>query len=322
VDKRSFYVSPWTGTKQMPSTVTLGRLFKALAMADIPDAMQVARQIVEAEHRSGHRSAAALLRGALNPNGNGVMSVASAVGPALDPNAVLIAERPGPPLTDVVLTNAARGELEEVISEWHHRHALGKQGLTRRTKALFFGPPGCGKTLAARAVGTEMRLPVLTVRFSSVVGAYLGQTGAHLRGVFKFAEGNPCILFLDEFDAVSRSRGRSEDVGELDRIVISLLQELDHTVPAGMVIAATNLPESLDRAIWRRFDVLIKFPAPTRRQIVSFAQEKDASVHALNSARNRIPRTLHSFADVDGWLNDRQRRRFLRGLMKTYAKTR
>lgn len=305
----------------MATTKSLGRLFKALAVANIDDAIQVARQIVEAEQRRGHRSAATLLRGALNANGNGVMSTAPTVGQVLDSDAVLIEERPGPHLIDVVLTSVARHDLREVICEWRHRHALGKEGLSRRTKMLFFGPPGCGKTFAARAVGSEMGLPVLTVRFSSVVGAYLGQTGAHLRNVFKFAEGSSCILFLDEFDAVSRSRGRSGDVGELDRVVISLLQELDHTVPAGIVIAATNAPESLDRAIWRRFDVVIEFPAPTRRQLVTFAQQKDASTRTRGTGADRIPEKLCSFADVDRWLDDRRRRKFLHELTKSNAET-
>src|SRR5437867_3766538 len=171
-------------------------------------------------------------------------------------------------------------------------------------RCSFFGPPGCGKTLAARSVGTAMQVPVFTVRFSSVVGAYLGQTGAHLRSVFKFAESNSCVLLLDEFDAVARSRGRSDDVGELDRVVISLLQELDHTIPAGIVIAATNAPDSLDRAIWRRFDAQVEFPAPTRKQLTAFAAHQNHRAFSQKALQEKLPRNVRSFADIETWVSD------------------
>ena len=319
--RQRFLLVDESDSARMASTTTLGRLFKALGTADIQEAKQIAREIVESEHRRGHRSAAALLRGALSTNGHGVTPIQSN-GPGLDPNVALIEERTGPSLKDVILTAQARQNLEDVVSEWKHRHLLLKEGLARRTKALFFGPPGCGKTLAARALGTEMGLPVLTVRFSSVVGAYLGQTGAHFRSVFKFAEANACVLLLDEFDAVGRSRGRSDDVGELDRVVISLLQELDHTVPAGIVIGATNIPKSLDGAIWRRFDLRVEFPAPTRKQIEAFALRKRVRPQGEGSRIENVPRTLHTFADVDNWLLDQRRQRFLRGVTKAHGKAR
>jgi SpoVK/Ycf46/Vps4 family AAA+-type ATPase len=168
-----------------------------------------------------------------------------------------------------------------------------------------------------------MNLPVFTVRFSSVVGAYLGQTGANLRSVFRFAETTPCILLLDEFDAIARTRGRSDDVGELDRVVISLLQEFDHTVPSGIVIAATNVPDSLDPAIWRRFDMSVEFPAPSRAELRRFLTRfGNAHEKRARKATPAIPRDLRSYADVEKWAIDRRRRELLRSFSAPNAKAR
>ena len=304
----------------MPSSLVLSKLFKAIAASDVRTAKEVAESMIAREERSGHRSAAALLRGALSTNG---VNGGAVVIPPIDVVSSMIRERPGPPLSDVVLTTQARRELLEFAAEWKHQDDLSKRGLTRRVKAIFFGPPGCGKTLAARSLGTIMNLPVFTVRFSSVVGSYLGQTGANLRSVFRFAETTPCILLLDEFDAVARTRGRSDDVGELDRVVISLLQELDHTLPAGIVIAATNIPDSLDRAIWRRFDLSVEFPAPSRAELRKFLTRlRDTHERRSRKATPVIPRHLRSYADVEKWAIDERRRDLLRHLSAGHGKAR
>src|SRR5208283_5165649 len=119
-------------------------------------------------------------------------------------------------------------------------------------KILLHGPPGCGKSLTARAIGHELSLPVYTLRFNAIVGAFLGQTAQRLRQLFEFASTTSCVLLIDEIDALGKRRGNPMDVGELDRIVISLLQELEHSEPKGLLIAASNLARSLDEALWRR----------------------------------------------------------------------
>jgi SpoVK/Ycf46/Vps4 family AAA+-type ATPase len=302
----------------MPSATALSKLFKAIGTRDISGATRLAETIADAEERSGHRSAAAMLRGALGANGPSMQMPMT----GLDVASALIREQPGPPLDAVILPPRARRGLDELVAEWRYRSELAKEGLSRRTKALFFGPPGCGKTLSARSLGRMLELPVFTVRFSSVVGAYLGQTGANLRAVFRFAEGNPCVLLLDEFDAIGRTRGRSDDVGELDRVVISLLQELDHTVPMGIVVAATNAPDSLDRAIWRRFDLAVEFPAPTRVQLQGFLKRSRSSATPSNRVLTNMPSGLQSYADVEGWVTEEKRQQVLRRLVHRNGKAR
>ena len=117
--------------------------------------------------------------------------------------------------------------MQTVIKEMRHAAALRSKGIRRRSKMIFTGPPGCGKSLTGQAIANELRMPLYVVRFDAVIGAYLGQTAAHLRELFRFAAENACVLLFDEIDALGKRRGNPLDVGELDRIVISLMQELE-----------------------------------------------------------------------------------------------
>jgi SpoVK/Ycf46/Vps4 family AAA+-type ATPase len=289
----------------MSKVRTLSELFRALGGQDLRAATVLATRIADEEERLGHRSAAALLRGALNSRSNVLQLPAS----QLEIEKTLIAEKPGPPLQTVVLNPTARRELSMVCDEWHFRQELQEHGVPRRAKLVFSGPPGCGKTLTARSLGAELNLPVLTVRFSTLVGAYLGQTGANLRAAFAFAERTPCVFLLDEFDAIARTRGRATDVGELDRIVISLLQELDHTAPKGIVIAATNAPDSIDRAVWRRFDAHLEFPLPSSQKLRKYVNSLSLKKHS-----RAIPKMVKSFADAEKWVTDLRRQDTLEAL--------
>jgi AAA+ superfamily predicted ATPase len=118
-----------------------------------------------------------------------------------------------------------------------------------------------------------MHLPAYLVRFDAVIGAYLGQTAIHLRQLFHFAEITPCVLLLDELDALGKRRGNPLDVGELDRIVIALMQELEHSTPAGLIIGTSNMARHLDDALWRRFDLALAFPSPGRATLRRYAKQ-------------------------------------------------
>ncbi len=116
-----------------------------------------------------------------------------------------------------------------------------------------------------------MNIPLYLVRFDSVIGAYLGQTAIHLRHIFHFAETMPCVLLFDELDALGKRRGNPADVGELDRIVIALMQELEHSHPQGVIIGTSNLAKHLDEALWRRFDFSLELKSPNQKVLISFA---------------------------------------------------
>lgn len=300
----------------MTTTRELTELFRAIASEDFGAAKAAALKVCNTEARSGHRTAARELRGALlgssngsSPNGHGQLSRSEAAGILSS----ALVRLPDPrSLRDIVLAPAVRRELETVISEWVNAAQLRDRGIAPRSKLLFHGPPGCGKSLTAQGLGQALNLPVYMVRFDAVIGAFLGQTAIHLRQLFHFAETSPCILLLDELDALGKRRGNPLDVGELDRIVISLLQELEHSKPAGIVIGTTNLPEYLDDALWRRFDLDVLFKAPTRATLKSFirkiAEEKGITLSA--TLIERASRST-SFAAAERIVVDEARRQIL-----------
>lgn len=298
----------------------LSQLFKAIADRDWTSAEAIARQIAVSEEEKGHHLAAQRLRGALNPNGNtkGLdleSEVHESFGSIASPQFVSQALRPivsNKSLEDLRLADAASAILNELADEWLHRQALRRHGLPRRTKVLFHGPPGCGKSATARALARKLDLPAFVVRFDTVVGAYLGQTALHLRQVFRFAENTPSVLLIDEIDALGRRRGNPLDVGELDRVVIALLQELEHSEPQGLLVATSNLERSLDDALWRRFDLVLEFPRPNHSELIGFLRELAAARQLSSDLFSRkMLSGARSYADVEQIVAAAERRRFL-----------
>jgi SpoVK/Ycf46/Vps4 family AAA+-type ATPase len=154
---------------------------------------------------------------------------------------------------ELVLPDNVSARLVEFIQSVRAVEKLAAAGIRHPARILFYGPPGCGKTQVARLIAAELGLPLLTVRCDTLVSSLLGQTSRNLRRVFEHAENRPCVLFLDEFDALAKSRSDEREIGELQRVVIALLQNIDALSPETVLIAATNHHELLDRAVWRRF---------------------------------------------------------------------
>jgi SpoVK/Ycf46/Vps4 family AAA+-type ATPase len=260
----------------MPTIRQLARLFQALSAKDLGSAEQIAKQIASFEEKKGHRSAAQLLKGSLQSNGiKGHRAPEPISGILTNGNlleAALSQSQSSTRLRDVMLRSERRAALEALVNETQHGDYLSSKGIRRRSKLLFVGPPGCGKSFTAQALANELALPHYIVRFDAVIGAYLGQTAIHLRELFRFASNNPCVLLFDEIDALGKQRGNPLDVGELDRIVIALMQELEFSETQGIVIATSNLPENLDRALWRRFDLILDFPKPTKRELAAYTK--------------------------------------------------
>jgi MoxR-like ATPase len=258
----------------MPTIRQLARLFQAVSGGDLESAEHIATQIASFEEKKGHHSAAQLLRGSLQSNGiRGHRAIEQVSGILSNGNFLEAALSRGESVTrlkDVMLRPKYRKALQELINETRHGTYLASKGIRRRSKLLFVGPPGCGKSFTAQAIANELALPHYTVRFDAVIGAYLGQTAIHLRELFRFASKNACVLLFDEIDALGKQRGNPLDVGELDRIVIALMQELELSETRGIVIATSNLPQNLDRALWRRFDLILDFPKPTKKELAGY----------------------------------------------------
>jgi SpoVK/Ycf46/Vps4 family AAA+-type ATPase len=230
-----------------------------------------ALKIIEAEHRKGHTPLAASLQRVLDA------SVLTESGPkrgltALSPQSenaaefveVIEAERS---LRQIVLLPEAKSALERVLEEQRRQDELRRHKLPVRGKVLLHGPPGCGKTLAAEVLARELGLPLMIAKIDVIISSLLGQTASNLRKLFEYAGHAPCVLFLDEFDALARARSDGSEHNELRRVVNSLLVMIDRHRPRGLLVAATNLEESLDEAIWRRFDEVVALEAPGESQI-------------------------------------------------------
>lgn len=197
-------------------------------------------------------------------------------------------------LRDIVLTREVREPLLRIISENRSRARLERFGVSPRRRLLFHGAPGCGKTLAAAVLAGEMGLPLMTVRFDALFSRFLGATAVQLRAVFAEMPRRPGVYLFDEFDAVAKARGDSQDVGEMNRVVTAFLQLVDADVSGSILVAATNHVELLDRAMFRRFDVIIPFDKPTREQVVELFKLRLTSVGLQDDQSTNLA------ADVDG----------------------
>lgn len=168
---------------------------------------------------------------------------------------------------DLVLSEQLKTTLDQAISERRNSKVLINLGLNPTKTLLFTGPPGVGKTMAAKWVANQLNKPLLVLDLAAVMSSYLGRTGNNIRFVLEYAKTADCVLLLDELDAIAKRRDDTSEIGELKRLVTVLLQEIDDWPPSGILIAATNHPDLLDPAVWRRFELVLKFENPNAAQI-------------------------------------------------------
>jgi len=206
-----------------------------------------------------------------NGNGNGMHSAAVLPIDSYSRGRDFISEIvPRRRLEDLVLSADARAGLGDLIEEQHRADILRAHGIEPRSRVLLVGPPGTGKTTVAEALAEAVAVPLFVVRYEAIIGSYLGETASRLKRVFDYVRTTPCVLFFDEFDAIGKERGDIHETGEIKRVVTSLLMQVDELPSYTIVIAATNHPELLDRAAWRRFQLRLNLPLPTPRQLADF----------------------------------------------------
>ena len=170
-------------------------------------------------------------------------------------------------LDDLILPEEVNQICREVVQEHHRMDLLRSYSLEPRNRILLIGPPGNGKTSLAEAIAASLMVPFYIVRYEGVVGTYLGETAVRLRRLVDYACTRKCVLFFDEFETLGKERGDTHETGEIKRVVSSLLMQIDSLPAHVVVIGATNHPELLDRAAWRRFQIRMELPTPTRTRL-------------------------------------------------------
>ena len=297
--------------REMPRADLLKQLFRAYRESDRESFMDVARIIADEERKKHHPALANELLRILD---NGVVAAAPSLRGSFQPaprdhekkSSLLEIRHPDRYSKELILHAGTQDILLKVIREFRQWDILEANGLRPSNKLLFCGPPGCGKTATAEVMATELGLPLVYVRFDSVVSSLLGETASNLRKVFEYIHEDAWVVLFDEFDAIGRSRDDATEHGEIKRVVNSFLQMLDNFRGRSLLIAATNFEQALDPALWRRFDEVVRFERPTEAQIGELLEKKLSHVRNSKISTKRYGAQLEgsTFGDIERIAND------------------
>ena len=233
---------------------------------------KVALQISAVEARSGHAIVARTIQELLNQKKTSLGTV-RLVSKNKDIDDLLLQVDTYDDMTSLVLCQELKEKLDRVIKEYLKKETLSKYGLANRRKLLLYGASGTGKTMTASALAKEFNLPFFVVRTEKVVTKFMGETGQKLGRIFDFINEVPAVYLFDEFDAIGSQRGMDNEVGEQRRILNTFLQLLERDDSDSFIIAATNSIESIDKAMFRRFDDVIEYKLPDREQRLALLRE-------------------------------------------------
>ncbi len=179
-----------------------------------------------------------------------------------DMRGLVLSEEPELAKASLVMPSALGTRIERIIHEYQQQHKLKTHGLSNRRKIMLIGPPGTGKTMTARVLARELRLPLLTIQVDRLVTKFMGETSAKLRQIFDLVQQETGVYLFDEFDAIGGERSLENDVGEMRRVLNAFLQFIEQDTSDSMIVAATNSPKLLDRALFRRFDDVLYYELP------------------------------------------------------------
>lgn len=214
---------------------------------------------------------------------------------------LLAVSHPAARFADLVLDSKLATQLQRVIREQRNASRILEHGLSPRRKLLLVGPPGTGKTLTASVLAGELGLPLLQVRLDALLTKFMGEAASKLRQVFDSTGQTRGIYFFDEFDAIGSQRGMTNDVGEIRRILNSFLQMIEQDHSHSLIIAATNHPEILDHALFRRFDDVLHFSLPNSKQIAMLLKARLGRVAPKNAPWGELSKfaTGLSYAEIN-----------------------
>ncbi len=200
---------------------------------------------------------------------------------------------------ELVLSADIQERLEQVLIEQRQKDRLAKYGLSARRKLLFTGAPGTGKTMSAAVLATELKLPLYTVVLDNLITRFMGETAAKLRLIFDHIKQTRAVYLFDEFDAIGSQRSSRNDVGEIRRVLNSFLLFVEQDSSESIVLAATNHPELLDKALYRRFDDIIQFEKPGKEQIRMLVQNRLAMLDIASLSWNQITASAKGLSSAE-----------------------
>lgn len=277
----------------MASAVQLKALLQSHLEGDDARFYSVAMQVAAHQAKLGHGKLAEELRALIdqakaNPS---LMSDRKAV-PISKPRGELVSllsvSYPKSHLAEMVLNVDLEMQLVRIIREQRHAAEILSHGLQPRRKLLLVGPPGTGKTMTASVLGGELGLPLFQVRLDGLITKFMGETAAKLRQIFESTQKTRGVYFFDEFDAIGSQRGLANDVGEVRRILNSFLQMIEQDESHSLIVCATNHPDILDNALFRRFDDLLHYELPDEAHIADVLKTRLSRMAIKNISWKRL----------------------------------
>ena len=263
----------------MASADQLKALVKSHIDGDDRKFLSIAMQVAAHEAKVGHGKLAIELREMIDSaKSRSFSSTTDGPVPLARPRGelanLLHVSYPENRIADMVLSNSMHKQLKRVLKEQKMFARIREHGLSPRRKLLLVGPPGTGKTMTASVLAGELGLPLFLVRLDALITKFMGETAAKLRQVFDSFSEVRGVYFFDEFDAIGSQRGIANDVGEIRRVLNSFLQMIEQDNSNSLIIAATNHPEILDYALFRRFDDVIEYHLPTQEQAIDLIRSR------------------------------------------------
>ncbi len=234
----------------------------------------IALQMAAYEAQKGHKSLAYELKSIVNKGKKSPLKVINRSDALSD---LILWREPEDRLSSIILPDDLKVRIERILREFYQRNKLNKYGLSHRRKILLSGPPGTGKTMTASVIAGELDLNYYVILTDKIVTKYMGETAAKLRQIFDFISKNAGVYLFDEFDAIGAERGRDNEVGEMRRVLNSFLQFIENDKSNSFIIAATNNIDSLDQALFRRFDDVLFYELPNKNQGLRLMENKLSS---------------------------------------------
>ncbi|KAB0664016.1 ATP-binding protein [Oryzomonas japonica] len=264
----------------MASAEQLKALLKSHVDGDEAHFYAVAMQVAAHEAKLGHAKIAHELRALIDDAKTdkqplrGTRKAVPIAQPRGELSSLLSVSYPKFRLPDMILDENVHERLVRIIKEHRQIAKIRSFGLAPRKKLLLVGPPGTGKTMSAAVLAGELGLPLFVVRLDSMITKFMGETAAKLRLIFDAISQSRGVYLFDEFDSIGSQRGLSNDVGEIRRVLNSFLQLIEQDDSDSILLAATNHPDILDYALFRRFDDVVEYGLPEHEQLISALQAK------------------------------------------------